>query len=461
MIAPLLAALALTVTAPAPSAPALTLDAALKQASERNLDLQAAQSRLTQARELSRKAWSGYLPQVTASGTYMYNSTEAKLGMPTGYVIKDVGVPTSAPADPGQPVSPVNPGPTPYVMMPSGFSEMVIQAQHQFSGQLQVTQTLFAPALWASASAASTAFEMTALGVETARREVLFGTAQLYYGAVGLQQAVEIQKRLLLASREHEKDARTRFAAGSVTQVAVLRAQIEVARGEQDVRRAELAYQSAKSALATLLDRAPDFEVARPPAPPAVDRSVDLSAQAMRDRPDIQAAKVAVGLAETNHRATLYRYFPMLAAFARYQGSNTKGFTGEQTSWVAGLSLNWNLFDGGLREAELRDSDARIAESVATSRAVEARARDEVRRALLDLASAEANRVKAEEQVKLATEAVRLTDKSYQAGAASSLERVDAETGLAAAELAVVAETLNAELAVVRLAKVAGRPLTR
>ena len=181
----------------------------------------------------------------------------------------------------------------------------------------------------------------------------------------------------------------------------------------------------------------------------------------MRDRPDIQAAKVAVGLAETNHRATLYRYFPMLAAFARYQGSNTKGFTGEQTSWVAGLSLNWNLFDGGLREAELRDSDARIAESVATSRAVEARARDEVRRALLDLASAEANRVKAEEQVKLATEAVRLTDKSYQAGAASSLERVDAETGLAAAELAVVAETLNAELAVVRLAKVAGRPLTR
>ena len=62
-----------------PAGEVITLEQALKLAGERNLDLKAAQARLRQADELSVQAWSGYLPQVVASGTYTRNQPEATL----------------------------------------------------------------------------------------------------------------------------------------------------------------------------------------------------------------------------------------------------------------------------------------------------------------------------------------------------------------------------------------------
>src|SRR6266540_7142390 len=55
----------------------LTLDEALKLAEQRNIDLKAAAARLRQAEQGYWKALSGYLPQVTAQGTYTRNGESA------------------------------------------------------------------------------------------------------------------------------------------------------------------------------------------------------------------------------------------------------------------------------------------------------------------------------------------------------------------------------------------------
>jgi outer membrane protein TolC len=133
------------------------------------------------------------------------------------------------------------------------------------------------------------------------------------------------------------------------------------------------------------------------------------------------------------------------------------GFIGRNTNWFVTVGLQWVLWDGGLREAELRESSARIAEAKANAGAAENRVRDEVRRGLLDLASARANRLKAERQLELAREGQRLVDVSFKAGAATYLEVTDATTTLAAAETGFVGETLNASLAALRVLKAAGQ----
>src|SRR6266545_7952387 len=63
--------------APAQPAAVLTLDEALKLAEQRNIDLKAAAARLRQAEQGYWKAFSGYLPQVTAQGTYTRNGESA------------------------------------------------------------------------------------------------------------------------------------------------------------------------------------------------------------------------------------------------------------------------------------------------------------------------------------------------------------------------------------------------
>ncbi len=454
-------------TQPAPAAqtaqqtsglPVLTLDEALKQASERNLDLQAAQARLDQAKTASRKVWANYLPQLSVGGSYNWNSSDAKLVMPTGYYIRDVGAPQGPPFDPTREPGLDNPpgAQTSLVQVPSDVIELEVQRKHQLGAQIQLSQALLAPALWPAIDQAYLSAELAELNVENARREILFGVVQLYYGAEALREAIGVQERLLESNLAHEKDAQLKFQQGVVPRVALLRAQIERARTEQDVLRTKNSYRASLSSLATLLDREPDFEVGRPAAPALPGTAESLEAEALEKRPDLQAARKNVQLAEKGRTGTLYRYLPSIGLTARYSLSNTAGFTGDYGIFTAGVGLNWVLWDGGLREAELREANARIVQSKAEARAAENRVRDELRRAQLELESAEANRVKADEQARLAVENAELVQKSFEAGVATYLEVTDANVARRSAELSRVNEQLNAELAALRLARAAG-----
>ncbi|MFL5271200.1 MAG: TolC family protein, partial [Anaeromyxobacteraceae bacterium] len=335
--------------------------------------------------------------------------------------------------------------------------DVLIQKQNQLAAQIQATQPIFAPQAIYGIAAARAGERLATDNVEQARQDILFGVTQAYYSAAGLKQVVAVNERQLAIARDHERDAKVRFDAGAAPKVTLLRAEIDRARAEQDLKRAQNSYLGAKVAISTLLDRREaDFEVEVPPPPQVPGDQAVLEEGAARDRFDVLATGEQVTVAQKNRDATVATYLPTLGAFGRYQYSNAAGFTGETTTWAIGLALNWNLFDGGLREATLRENEARVAEANAVRGATLARARDEVLRTRLDLDSALANRLKAKEQVDLARENQRLVDVNYKAGAATYIEVSDANTALLNAELSQVSEELNADLAAVRLLKAAG-----
>ena len=402
-----------------PAGPVLTLADALRRANEANLDLQVAQSRLEQARAGVWKAWSFHLPQVTASATYLRNDQESAIAFP-------------------------------------GAPPIVVQPLDSLSGQAQVTQALVTPSLWFSIRAAYAGEDVAALSTEQARRDVLFGVAQVYYGVASAKKLAGVAQELLATAQRQEKDAKIRLQAGTIAKVAYLRAQIDLSRADQDLIRALNGYESARFALANLLDRDPNFEVVEPPEPPVPADAAGLETSALEKRPDLQAARRNEDLAAELRRATAGRYLPNLGAFGQWNVSDTAGLSGQKDSWAIGLALNWTLFDGGLREAELREGSAKVAEATASRRAQENRAVTEVRQSLLDLESARANAVKAKEQEKLAQENQRLVDVSYRAGAATAVEQADATAALRTASIAAATEELAAQLAALKLLKAAG-----
>lgn len=445
------------------SAPVLTLDEALRLAGERNLDLKAAEARLRQADELSWKAWSGYLPQLTVTGTYTVNQFETSISLPSGYYIRE-----NTTADPGTgsfelpppgSVSGLPGAGTPYFLVPSGFEEAVLQKKQQLAAQVELNQAILAPQLWFLTRNAQRGERIAALGVEGVRREVLFGVAQAYYGVASLWRARDVSERLLEIASRQEKDARVRFQAGTIAKVGLLRAEIDRARAEQDLRRARNSYESARIALATLLDRPVDFRVADPPEPALPPDASGLEERATRERTDVQAARLQVDVARGGRSAAAARYLPNVGAFGRWQISNSGGFTGENDQWAVGLGLQWTILDGGLRESDIREGSARIAEAEASLASTTAKARQEVRQALLDLESARANAIKAREQRELAAENQRLVDVAYRAGAATAIEQADATAQLRTAEIAATAEALGAQLAALRVLKVVGLSL--
>src|SRR5690242_13451992 len=170
----------------------LTLPDALRQAGERNLDLKAAASRLRQAEQGYWKAMAGYLPTVTLGGTYTRQEA--------------VSIPF--PVD----ITPT----TPPRLVLQAFP--VVPAE-QFQFTADASQVLFAPGLWYGISAASSGTDAARQATENARRSILFGTAQAYYGVTSLRQLVQVDERLLEIAQRQEKDTRVRYQAGTVAKV--------------------------------------------------------------------------------------------------------------------------------------------------------------------------------------------------------------------------------------------------
>ncbi|MCY1014606.1 TolC family protein [Pyxidicoccus sp. MSG2] len=426
--APRSAASASGTEAPAPSAtafPLLTFEEAIALAEKQSPGLDAARARLQQSRELGNKAWSGYLPSITASGSYIRNPEELTFSLP------------------GDP------------------APITLQKQDQLSGQLSARQAVLVPTLWPAIKNAYLGERAAALTAENTRREILFAVAQAYLGAASLRESMAVQAQLLEVRRGFERDAQNRFDVGDVERLAVLRATLDRKQAEQEVVRSRNAYATAKSALAALLGRPVDFEVAPPreatvAVPAEAGDAATAEKTALDKRPDAAAARLDVDLAQGGRRQVLFQYLPSLYATGNYSTTNTAGLTGVSSSWTVGLALSWTLFDGGLREANLRESSGKIAEANANLRGAEEKIRDEVRKARGELETAEANLSTAEERVKLAWESARLAKQSFDAGATTYLQVTDVNATLASAQLSAVAEALNVQLSRLALARATG-----
>ena len=132
----------------------LTLQQALIRADEVNLDLQAARTRVTQAKATVWKAWSGHLLQIGVAGSWNQNDR--------------------------------------LVEFPLGGFNVTVQPRTQLAGQVQATQVLLAPQLWFAIQSAYRAEDATVYSVENARRDILFGVAQTYYGVASMKRLMSM-----------------------------------------------------------------------------------------------------------------------------------------------------------------------------------------------------------------------------------------------------------------------------
>lgn len=433
--------------------PLLPLDQALTMARARNLDLKAAVARYEAAKEIIGKTWSGYLPQLSASGNYTRNNIGAAFAAPSGLYIRQ-GVPETqyyAPPPPNLPGTIPNP---PLTVVPT-YQSIVVQEQNQWTGKISGSQNILALSLIASIRAATLTARAAELTLENTRRQILFGVAQQYYAAAGLRRAAEVQAQLLEIETGREKDAQVRFDAGSVNKIFLLRAQIDKSQAEQNLRATRYGYTASKAALAILLERSADFEVDIPPElvlPEGLDKLEDVA-------PVRRADVLSQNAGRSSRRQPHQRHFELPAnrQFQRRLPNQQR----HRLHRPGGLlvlqlrpqldTLRWRAARGHLARGR---GQRRAAADSATS--LDLQSKEQVRTAQLQLESARVNREKAADQVKLARENLALVRINTEAGAATYLEQEDAISALDQAELVLIQETLNSQLGVLAVENAAG-----
>jgi outer membrane protein TolC len=434
--------------------PLLSLDEALTLARTRSLDLKAAQARYEAAKEIVWKTTSGYLPQIIASGNFTHNNIGAVFDAPTGLYIRQ-GVPETQFYAPPPANLPGTVPATPLTVVPTNEA-FVIQLQNQWSGQVTASQNILAPQLIAQIRASTLTARAAELTRDNMRRQILFAVAQQYYSAAGLRRAAEVQAQLVEIETYRVKDAQVRFDAGSVNKIFLLRAQIDKSQAEQNVRASRYAYAASKAALAVLLAQSPNFEVDLPPDPVLPPELNQLEDNAPLRRADVLSAKTTAEAADVTHTSVWLSYLPNIGFNAAYRLTNASGFTGQDSSWFFSFGFTWTLFDGGLREATLREAGANARAAAFTAETLDVQSKEQVHAAQLQLESARVNRDKAADQVRLAKENLALVRINTQAGASTYLEQEDAISTEDQAELTLIQETLNAQLGVLALENAAG-----
>ena len=236
---------------------------------------------------------------------------------------------------------------------------------------------------------------LVTLTAEVARAYVLLRTFEERLEIA--RQNVKIQERSL-------QIAEIRFQAGAVTELDVVQARSLLKDTEASLPRFEAGIRQAKNALAVLLGQLPGEidnmiggQKRIPTAPPEL--VVDIPAELMRRRPDIQLAEYQIATQTPligASKAELYPAFQLAGsiglATSTSRNTNAGGTSGSSFSdlfdsdsleFFGGPSFSWNLFNYGRIKNRVRTEDALLQQLIVNYTDTVLRAHQEVEDSLV------------------------------------------------------------------------------
>jgi outer membrane protein TolC len=399
----------------------LGLDEALALSRRNSHDLAAARARLEQAQAGVQQARAALLPLVNGQARYTHNYRAIELALPEA-----LGFP----------------------------SPIVIQREEQLDAVGALTVPLVAPSAYGGLSSARHSAEAARGAFEVSEVAVLYQTAQSFFAAAGADELMTARHHAVEVAQRTLTDAQARRDAGTVTRVEVSRAEAALVRARQAAVDAEATRDEVYRFLGTLIGNKEPLRV----APPELPTSTPAASvpEALRARPEMLAAVQQVAAADAAASAAAWRWAPTISGFANARAFNYPGFSGDEYSWALGVQLDWQIFDGGIRDAQRRQTTAQRREAEARLGLVQDTVGDEVANAAQELATRRLALDAAKRQLDLARETLDLVRKQREAGTATQLDLLTAQDALVAADVGMAQARFDLQLGHLTLQRATG-----
>jgi outer membrane protein TolC len=379
------------------TARAATLKELLEAAERHNVDRRISlEQRRRAATELSQ-AWSALLPSVSAQGGWTHNqyASEVELG----------------------------PGREPLVILP----------RNQFDATVRVELPLVDTARWFRAAAAEALEEGAGYRDALTRDNVARQVATTYYShAAALALRASAQRSVEVAEAQLRLQE-IRLTAGAAMELELLRARAEQQRTRQTLTDTEVLVANTRRALRTLTGVEVDEATSLPEDQLAAESSLEELEARTGELPAVRAAEKDAEAAEVNARAARFVLVPNITAHFTERITNATGFSGQVSSYTAGLGLIWRLDAPTFFNMSVQSSNAAIASLAAERQRLNSQ--DQIHNDWQRLNAAIGKLAAARTQVESAQRAAKLAQDRYAAGAATQLDVIQAERDLFAAEV--------------------------
>jgi outer membrane protein TolC len=315
-----------------------------------------------------------------------------------------------------------------------------LQREREQDTRIAVRQPLYAPAIPAAVRARKSLLEASEFAraalSQRLRRDITVGYVDWLRASRGA--AIVEASRTLLA--ENLRINESLFANGKVTQDQVLRAEAELLAVDQQLTESRSSRDQLRSYVNFLLNRPLDSPLEAADAAGEIARTAAdlaaLRAAALERRPELAQVERTVRAAGAQLDAARAERKPLLslgldggAQGERYEFGRGRNFA------TVSVLLNWTLFDGGTRRAQVHE--ARVAERQARVQReqLDQQIQLEVQQALDRLQTSEASLRTAAARAAAAQAAFRIAGRKRDEGVISQVEFLDARTALTAAEL--------------------------
>ncbi|MGN6182935.1 MAG: TolC family protein [Thermoanaerobaculia bacterium] len=284
---------------------------------------------------------------------------------------------------------------------------------------------------------------------------VLLRVASNYLAVVNADRRVEVENRNIELAQRRLTQAQAFFEAGEVTKVDVFRAETAMKAAQRLLAVAGQQREHAVAQLRADLDLDGEIVVDTPEHKlPALPSEQQLLTRATESRPDVEVAEKNLHVANLEVAKQRGFWLPTV----RFEGGFVQQKTPFPTSEYAYGKLNFNvpIFQSGEVQARVAGAKSQEKDAEIALEETKTNAREDVRRALADLRSAETGLQLASEQLEAAQAEYDQSFELYRAQEATSLDVAASETSLADARRAVAEETLNRDLAELRVWYAAG-----
>ncbi|HEY3356948.1 MAG TPA: TolC family protein [Polyangia bacterium] len=401
-----------------------TADRAAPQARQARAQTEAARARVTEAR-------APLLPQVTGAGAYQRTTGN--------FAPKPGTLPASTPSGPSSW--------TTHNYFNFGLSaSILIWDFGQTSGR------------WRASAATA---ESVADTERMTRLQIVLGVRTAFFNARAQKSLVEVAREQLANQERHLKQVEGFVEVGTRPEIDLAQARTDRANARVQLINAENAYAIARAQLnqAMGVEGSTDYDVADDNLPPVPGEDLGTDAlmgEAVKGRFDLRSAEQQIRSQELTLRSVRGGYWPALGAATGLTDAGT-GLESLTWNWNATLTLTWQIYQGGLTRAQVRENAATLVSLEAQRDSLRQQIRVEVDQARLGVRAAKAATVAADEALTNARVRLRLAEGRYQTGVGNIIELGDAQVALTNAAAQKVQADYNLATARAQLLRALGR----
>lgn len=293
--------------------------------------------------------------------------------------------------------------------------------------------------------------------------DVAAAVKSAYYRTVLAQRFVEAYQSRVTESQERVRIAEVAFDAGRIAKYDLLRNRTELADSQQQLNNAQADVEMAfielrdmmgisQTSQLTLTD-----QLAVLPAGLALD---DLQATAIKQRPEIEAARARIRSTQSGIKVVKSAFQPQVYAtvMGEYSVSKSSDMSnGTDKGYLIGVTASIPLLDGGSRKASISEAKAMLQQMQADEQEAVQSVTKSVAIAYTRLNAASKNVILAEVAIEQSEEDYRVIRMRYEAAKATNAEVLDALASFTKAQTNYLESLYTQNIAGVELTRAIGQ----